>query len=484
MVRFRGAARRGVAWAPLVAVLIVLTAVGAAAAAPRSGTVSDPEDRPANIWGIKYPDVRSLTVAYDPETGGLGVAMDLYEGTIPAANGHSDPYIQLSFEIGAAGTATRTCRAFSDVPARSGDLAVRLNHYSSNSNEGNALREHWGMSIDVAGSPGTLTSPYGSITPDRRRITWSFGGDSALVRRDYTCVTNIQMTSYPDWWVDEVSPFFFTGFAPPPPPVADRTAPTVRWQSPTDGQVISGVWQEAATGGRHACRVDARDDIGVVRVDVQLDGRFLNRELYAPWACVFDTTTVPNGTHRLTATAYDAAGNTASSTIEVVVRNPPATPQPEPPPPAPRPPEPTPPEPVTPTPATPAPAAPVATPAPAPPVAVDAVPPALRIGFASRSLTGLVRTGLVVPFVCDEACTVRFRLVVTPAVARRLRIGRLLRESTVAGAAGTRTVAILRPGPAVRRALARRRALDARLLVVATDRAGNRRVLERPVRFG
>lgn len=467
----------------ITALLLLVIASPAAMGAPRSGSVTDPEDRPPNLFGVKYPDLKGFSVAYEPDSGSLEVGMDLHSPTPAATNGHQDPNIGLSFEVGAPSAGGRECLGPTAPAPRTGDLSVFASHYSGNNDEGTNPYDAWNLHISVAGYSGALASQQGTISADRRRITWSFPGHAALVRRDYTCVTRTQMTSYPDWWIDEVTPFFFSGFAPPP--VADTTAPSVRWTSPLDGDVISGVWQEAGGGGRHACRIDARDDVGVVRVDVHLDGRFLNREVYAPWACVLDTTQIANGSHRLTATAYDAAGNSRSSSVTVTVRNTPATPPPDPAPPPVTPPVT--PAPLTPvTPAPPAPQVPVTTPAPpATTVApADVSPPLVRLGFASRSMSGLLRTGLVVPILCDEPCTVRLRLVIDAALARRLRIPRLLRETTVSGGAGARTLALLRPLPEARRALAARKRMDARLLVVASDASGNRRMLERAIRLG
>lgn len=467
-----------------LALAALLAAASTAWAAPRTGSVTDPEDRPPNLFGELYPDVTGLSVAYDPDTGGLLVGMDLAHPTMAATNGHQDPYISLTFEVGAAGPDGRECRGPSTPSPRTGDLSVTANHWSGNNDTGTNPTEFWNLYVTVAGYTGALSSEQGTISADRRRITWSFPGHTALVRRDHTCVTRAQMTSYPDWWIDEIPPFFFTGFAPPPPPAVDRTAPTLSWASPRDGDVISGVWQEAGTGGRHACRVDARDNVAVVRVDVQLDGAFLNRELYAPWACVLDTTTIANGPHRLTATAYDAAGNSASSTITVTVRNTPATPPPDPVrPPTPPPVTPAPLTPVTPVPPT----VPTVTPPvvpPSPVVAADTTPPVARLGVASRSLAGLLATGLVVPVRCDEACTVRVRLVIDAALARRLRVNRLLREATVATAGpGVRAVALLRPSAVARRALRHTRILPARLVAVVTDTSGNRRQVLLPLRL-
>ncbi len=459
--------------------LLVLGLVPAiATGAPRAGSVGDPEDRPPNLNGVKYPDIRALSVSYEPETGAIDVTLDLYSGTYASQNHHSDPYIGLNLELGAVGADGRTCSApsSSDTP-RHGDLSVSLRDSSYNNDYGAALRLWWGLYGSVIGYTGAVSSESGVISADRKRLTWTFPGHWALVRRDYTCVTNIRMNTYPDWWTDEASPFFFAGFAPPPPAVTDTQRPRVGWLSPRDGDVISGVWQEAGVNGRHACRIDAADNVGVVRVDVALDGRFLNRELYAPWACVLDTTDIANGRHTLTATAFDAAGNRSSSTIEVVVSND-ATTEP---PPVVRPPivVPTPLAPIQPV------AAPVVPSPPAPTLAnVDRTPPRLRVTAPSTSLVGFRKVGLAVPVSCDEACTARLTLSIAPDLARRLGIGPVLRRTTLAPTAGgRRALALMRPGPVVRGALASRRALKVRLHVVATDADGNRRVSVRTLRL-
>ena len=95
----------------------------------------------------------------------------------------------------------------------------------------------------------------------------------------------------------------------------DRTAPTVVWQAPGAGAEVSG-----SLGGS-SCQVDARDDRGVDRVVFRVDGTTLNTENNSPYNCIFDTTTVADGPHTLTATAYDAAGNSRSASTAIVVKN-------------------------------------------------------------------------------------------------------------------------------------------------------------------
>ncbi|HEY6730583.1 MAG TPA: Ig-like domain-containing protein [Solirubrobacterales bacterium] len=124
---------------------------------------------------------------------------------------------------------------------------------------------------------------------------------------------------------------------------SDTTAPTVSWATPTAGATIKGKLSGST------CEAKASDDRGVQRVVMKVDGATLNTESDAPWNCNFDSTRVGDGTHTLTATAYDSAGNSRTASVSIKVANAPAPapiPEPEPTPvpePAPTPePEPTP----------------------------------------------------------------------------------------------------------------------------------------------
>lgn len=112
---------------------------------------------------------------------------------------------------------------------------------------------------------------------------------------------------------------------------SDTTAPTVSWKLPTAGSTVRG------TISGSACEANAGDNRGVTSVVFKVDGSTLNTESDAPWNCKFDSTRVADGSHTLTATAYDAAGNSRTASLAVTVSNavaPPPTPEPVPPPPA------------------------------------------------------------------------------------------------------------------------------------------------------
>jgi autotransporter family porin len=100
-------------------------------------------------------------------------------------------------------------------------------------------------------------------------------------------------------------------------PAAAATAPRVSFNAPLDGQTVSGYVGPDSP----ACEVAATSNVGVTKVVFSVDGTTLNTESYAPWDCVWDTTTVSNGTHTLTAVAYDAAGNSGSASVQVSVAN-------------------------------------------------------------------------------------------------------------------------------------------------------------------
>src|SRR6185436_2065164 len=93
----------------------------------------------------------------------------------------------------------------------------------------------------------------------------------------------------------------------------DTTAPTVSMTAPAAGASVSGTTTITAT---------AADNIGVVGVQFLLDGASLGAEQTGPYSLAWNTTSVGNGTHTLSARARDAAGNTTTATnVTVTVAN-------------------------------------------------------------------------------------------------------------------------------------------------------------------
>ena len=102
---------------------------------------------------------------------------------------------------------------------------------------------------------------------------------------------------------------------PPPPPPPDTTPPTASMTAPANGSTVSG--------SSVTVSANATDNVAVASVQFRLDGMDLGPlDSAAPYSYVWDTTTLANGPHSLTAIARDAAGNsTTASTVNVTVNN-------------------------------------------------------------------------------------------------------------------------------------------------------------------
>ena len=100
---------------------------------------------------------------------------------------------------------------------------------------------------------------------------------------------------------------------------ADTTAPTVSITAPANNATVLNTVTVSA---------NASDNVGVAGVQFKVDGTNVGAEdTTAPSSISWNTTTVGNGTHALTAVARDAAGNTqTSTTVTVTVNNPDSTP--------------------------------------------------------------------------------------------------------------------------------------------------------------
>jgi glucose/arabinose dehydrogenase/PKD repeat protein len=95
---------------------------------------------------------------------------------------------------------------------------------------------------------------------------------------------------------------------------SDTTAPIVSITAPAGGATVSNVINVTAS---------ASDDVGVLGVQMRLDGQSLGAEdTTAPYEASWDTRTASAGSHTLTAVARDAAGNTQTSApVTVTVNN-------------------------------------------------------------------------------------------------------------------------------------------------------------------
>src|SRR6185295_14690631 len=89
----------------------------------------------------------------------------------------------------------------------------------------------------------------------------------------------------------------------------DTVAPTVTITAPAAGATVSGTVTVA---------VAASHDIGVVRVDLVVDGAIAGRDTAPPYAFALDTAALTTRSDTLAAVAVDAAGNAGTSAITTV----------------------------------------------------------------------------------------------------------------------------------------------------------------------
>ena len=98
----------------------------------------------------------------------------------------------------------------------------------------------------------------------------------------------------------------------------DSTAPAVSIATPVAGATVNGVVTGSAT---------ASDNIGVSKVEFYVNGLLQSTDLAAPFSFDWNTALLPDGPQTITAKAYDAAGNSAtSSAVTVTTSNDSTTP--------------------------------------------------------------------------------------------------------------------------------------------------------------
>ena len=94
---------------------------------------------------------------------------------------------------------------------------------------------------------------------------------------------------------------------------ADTQAPAVAVSSPVSGSTVSGLV---------AVDVAASDNVGVTRVDLRVNGNTVASDSVAPYQFSWNSSQSPNGSASLSAVAYDATGNSKTSTaVSVNVAN-------------------------------------------------------------------------------------------------------------------------------------------------------------------
>jgi subtilisin family serine protease len=193
------------------------------------------------------------------------------------------------FAPGVTVTVTATVWAWSTPSSDALDL-----YYAANANS-----PTWtliGTFVPTAGGANTITATYtlpsGSLQAIRGRFRYQGSAGS--------CGTG----SYDDH--DDL--VFAVGGGTP-----DTTPPTTSITAPANGATVSGTVTISAS---------ASDNVGVARVEFYHGTTLIGSDTTSPYSVSWDTTAVANGSYSLTSRAFDAAGNSASSSaVNVTVNN-------------------------------------------------------------------------------------------------------------------------------------------------------------------
>ncbi len=121
----------------------------------------------------------------------------------------------------------------------------------------------------------------------------AFANQTVTLAFEVSANSNVCIEVWAKAWLDDIT-------ISNPAAAADTTAPTVNVTTPLNGATVSGAVDVTAT---------ASDGVGVAKVELYVDGTLLATDTSSPYSITWDTTSVPNGSHRIMAKANDAAGN-------------------------------------------------------------------------------------------------------------------------------------------------------------------------------
>ena len=160
----------------------------------------------------------------------------------------------------------------------------------------------WWMDGTLVGNYSNINDPQCPFDSLSFSPTWGGVGDTKA-ENDYYRYDHVHISQ-------------FTGTQS-----SDTIPPTVTMTAPANGATVSGAVTVSA---------NASDNVGVAGVQFKLDGSNTGAEINAaPYNYSLDSTLYPNGSHTLTATARDTAGNmNTSAGITVTLSN--AAPRPPP----------------------------------------------------------------------------------------------------------------------------------------------------------
>jgi len=218
-------------------------------------------------------------------------------------------------------------------------LNVNISYsYSVRANDGSGNHSAQSSPINVStltdqvapATPANLTSP--SQTTTSIDLSWNAATDDVAVvsyklYRGGTFLANVSGTTYTDSGRQYNTAYSYTvsavdaaGNESPQSAtytihtLPDTTAPTVHVTAPTNGQTKSLTFTISAT---------ASDDLALSKVVFYADSTQIASISHSPFAFNWNSYAVHNGSHTITAKAYDATGNTATNAITININNPP-----------------------------------------------------------------------------------------------------------------------------------------------------------------
>lgn len=229
----------------------------------------------------------SLRALADGEDGPNGVYRYAAATTFPNSTFASSNYwVDVVFSASSAPSTTQPVQV-SVNPVSSTLTAAKTQQFSATVTGSTNTSVAWTLSPAVGSisSTGLYSAPATVSSTQTVRITATSAAD---VTKQATAVVTVNV-----------------------PP--DTTLPSVSVTTPTSGATVSGTVNISAA---------AADNVGVVGVQFGVDGKVLGTELKsAPFTTAWNTNGLTNGSHTISVTARDAAGNVRTAIANVLVSN-------------------------------------------------------------------------------------------------------------------------------------------------------------------